>query len=1063
MRRSATIVSLALVLGVLGPAPPPASAHAMYATVVVRPPAGRPAPALNGSCDEYSATPGLARIGYAGLYPSATARFLADRTSLYVCISRLPRESSGPPTVVALEVDGRHDGGRTLRSDDWKFSITRSGVFRSYQGSPDGWVPTPIPFLGTVTSGDATWTAELRISLTDVGGGTPFSLSGVAVRQEVLDGNTYVWPPGGRDAIPDTWADLFWGVFPTATGPGVPVLDVERITQGLDEDVQAIRAYDYIAGKDTLARAQVYTGGRPAEVTYAACSIHGPSGSSVLLPAAGVPVSRVNLYPAGSFNGNPRFECWIPGSTVSVPGRYVIDLLLRIDGIAETQRIFLGDPVFVRTRDLRLYLSPFEAPAAPDYRTWGTDLTAAVPGAMLYVQRVIPVRSGAGPMVAAPVANPFRLPGLRYTIGSVRRCRIGETMSACGARVGTEITDAMRRLNEQLRLAESVLPPDQALDRVDYGFNAQASTGTGGGGDCGFGDDVIAPAGVGIAGGGFDVNLNGSSPSIIAHEITHCLGEVRTTSPHYISGGHSGSPAITLVRGDTMVNTVTRQDVSTVPPLMAPAVGDARSLFDEGYEWNDVRSSLVGMPRPAAIDAVAAGGDPLFTVAGYLDDTDTPTVVYSSLLAGGYPTTAPDQGGPLDLVFLDGKGDDLTSFPFSPTDVDVHGTFSRPNGSFLLTVALPDGAAGYEIRRGGDAQAGLDFTLGAPSVTDVEITPGDGAVTATWTGSDPDGDPLTYNVYYRPTSKSPTELVAAGLTDPAYSFPLETSPATTDAVLVVEASDGLNTGAAESSSFTVDPRSGGTAIAWPSHGARVVAGQPVALVGGGYDLTDGPLAGAALTWRSSLDGLLGHGARAAVRLSPGVHLITLKGVPSSGLSSTDTVKVIALPDKDADGVPDGYESAHECLSPARGDSWRDPDGDGLASFGERADGTDPCAADTDHDGSLDGDEARLGGDALDSKVLPDPPRIYLPDERVDLGACALSKGRRIRVTAAWPAVAWQVGTDVRWLKVEGEGPGNGSVTLTPSCSGLAKGMHLGHVLIWPPGGQFRAIEVVLRR
>src|SRR6266508_2245144 len=257
MRRSATIVSLALVLGVLGPAPPPASAHAMYATVVVRPPAGRPAPALNGSCDEYSATPGLARIGYAGLYPSATARFLADRTSLYVCISRLPRESSGPPTVVALEVDGRHDGGRTLRSDDWKFSITRSGVFRSYQGSPDGWVPTPIPFLGTVTSGDATWTAELRISLTDVGGGTPFSLSGVAVRQEVLDGNTYVWPPGGRDAIPDT-----------------------------------------------RARAQVYTGGRPAEVTYAACSIHGPSGSSALLPAAGVPVSRVNLYPAGSFNGN---------------------------------------------------------------------------------------------------------------------------------------------------------------------------------------------------------------------------------------------------------------------------------------------------------------------------------------------------------------------------------------------------------------------------------------------------------------------------------------------------------------------------------------------------------------------------------------------------------------------------------------------------------------------------------------------------------------------------------------------------------------------------------------
>ena len=75
-------------------------------------------------------------------------------------------------------------------------------------------------------------------------------------------------------------------------------------------------------------------------------------------------------------------------------------------------------------------------------------------------------------------------------------------------------------------------------------------------------------------------------------------------------------------------------------------------------------------------------------------------------------------------------------------------------------------------------------------------------------------------------------------------------------------------------------------IQTPNPDAVFYPTQMVSLQGSGYDLEDGTLGDAALSWSSSLDGFLGNGASLNTsELSTGTHVITLLATDSNGMTS----------------------------------------------------------------------------------------------------------------------------------------------------------------------------------
>lgn len=65
-------------------------------------------------------------------------------------------------------------------------------------------------------------------------------------------------------------------------------------------------------------------------------------------------------------------------------------------------------------------------------------------------------------------------------------------------------------------------------------------------------------------------------------------------------------------------------------------------------------------------------------------------------------------------------------------------------------------------------------------------------------------------------------------------------------------------------------------------------------------------------------------------------------------------------DTDLDGMPDGWELAHEFSPGNAADAGEDTDADGLSNLQEFLFGTNPRTADTDQDGLLDGEEVAAG-------------------------------------------------------------------------------------------------------
>ena len=255
-------------------------------------------------------------------------------------------------------------------------------------------------------------------------------------------------------------------------------------------------------------------------------------------------------------------------------------------------------------------------------------------------------------------------------------------------------------------------------------------------------------------------------------------------------------------------------------------------------------------------------------------------------------------------IALVGAGDaDLATYSFAPNELTDGGGGSGIPAVIAEIVPWAVGTTRVEIRFNGQVVATRSASAHAPTVTmtaPANNTPiPAGSFQVSWNGSDQDSDPLSYSLMYSSDNGVSWQTLAADLTGTSVSLDTSQLPGGAGQLRII-ASDGFLTGQDTHTGLGIPLHAPTVEIQTPNPNEVFYPTQMVSLQGSAYDLEDGTLGDAALSWSSSLDGFLGTGASLNTsELSTGTHVITLLATDSNGMTSqaqrTITISVESAP------------------------------------------------------------------------------------------------------------------------------------------------------------------------
>ncbi len=270
--------------------------------------------------------------------------------------------------------------------------------------------------------------------------------------------------------------------------------------------------------------------------------------------------------------------------------------------------------------------------------------------------------------------------------------------------------------------------------------------------------------------------------------------------------------------------------------------------------------------------------------------------------------TNADNSTPYHLRLLDGDGYVLSDRAiYLPAGID--GTANAQAQGFSLTFAAPMGGTvrRLELLENNTVIAARNMGPNAPQITISKPQGGEiyyDKMTITWSGHDPDGDPLRYHVQYSPDNGASWKIIATDIPQPANT---ETITLNLDDLndlpglqqrggrIRVLASDGYHTTAAVSPAFTLANRPPQAYIDAPLEGQSFTPGQPILFEGSAMDAEDGPLSGEALEWR--LDNVFyttGEEFHTA-GIAPGRHQVQMEAADSLGQTGLTQASFEVLP------------------------------------------------------------------------------------------------------------------------------------------------------------------------
>jgi parallel beta-helix repeat protein len=239
-------------------------------------------------------------------------------------------------------------------------------------------------------------------------------------------------------------------------------------------------------------------------------------------------------------------------------------------------------------------------------------------------------------------------------------------------------------------------------------------------------------------------------------------------------------------------------------------------------------------------------------------------------------------------------GDGTT--PVTGTDITkpILHTYTTAGG-FTATLTVTDnrGALGKDSVVITVKLANRPPVADSQSVATEEDTP----LTVILTGSDPDGDLLTFNIITPPTNGSLSSVSQLSPTSAQVTYNPNANFYGSDS-FSFQVSDGALDSSPATVSISITPVNDAPipAISSPANNSTFTQGQAITFQGSANDVEDGSLTGASLVWTSSIDGQIGTGESFTRNdLSIGTHTITLVATDSQGAQGTDSVTIIVNP------------------------------------------------------------------------------------------------------------------------------------------------------------------------
>lgn len=273
--------------------------------------------------------------------------------------------------------------------------------------------------------------------------------------------------------------------------------------------------------------------------------------------------------------------------------------------------------------------------------------------------------------------------------------------------------------------------------------------------------------------------------------------------------------------------------------------------------------------------------------------------IFDDFDIGSSAMRSPQTSGPYRFELQNSTGAVLASHDFNVGFVQLTDPPVETDYDFFgITMDFPDGTKKIVLKKNGVQLASRTVSDNAPEVYIFSPQAGgnlSGNVPIRWFAGDPDGDSLRYTILYSPDGKLWLP-VDANLTDTYYLWNSDAFPGGTLGKIAVIASDGVNTGEAETNvSFSVAQKRPTVTITNPATNTTFRGDHILALTASGYDPEDGTLPDSAFVFSSNINGLLGKGSPLYVnRISNGTHTITVRATDKAGNIAIDSIKLLVV-------------------------------------------------------------------------------------------------------------------------------------------------------------------------